>query len=128
MSLWSFMVTFVHCLYFVLAQIASGSQFNECPGPFENKKNLAHESLALRHVSLSLKLIRSPARRLLITYLQKPFKRAHNLIQRGLRLSLNVCVCVCVCVCVFVCLCRVVLLERPWCVQVAKTLASLYAL
>ena len=26
------MVTFVHCLYFVLAQIASGSQFNECPG------------------------------------------------------------------------------------------------
>ena len=32
MSLWSFMVTFVHWLYFVLAQIASGSQFNECPG------------------------------------------------------------------------------------------------
>ena len=30
--------------------------------------------------------------------------------------------------CVCVCVCRVVLLERPWCVRAAKTLASLCAL
>ena len=51
-SLWSYMVTFVHCLYFVMAQIASGSQFNECPGGggFETIKSCARVlSLELRH-------------------------------------------------------------------------------
>ena len=32
------------------------------------------------------------------------------------------------CVCVRLCVCRVVLLERPWYVRAAKTLASLCAL
>ena len=68
MVIYGYICTLSDTFYFVLAQIASGSSMS-ARGPLKTIKSYTRVFVGTRDQSLPLKLLRSPARRLLITYM-----------------------------------------------------------